>query len=93
MTPGSRCIAHLGGVGDAEGQRTHDLAFALDKAEAAIGQFQLGFAVAAAAGLLTLGVAHTYPEALLAGADAVAASLEGLDLDRLERLLAEKSRR
>jgi beta-phosphoglucomutase len=59
----------------------------------AIEDSQAGLAAAAAAGLLTLGVAHTYPETLLAGADAVAASLDGLDLDRLGRLLAEKSRR
>lgn len=59
----------------------------------AIEDSQAGLAAAAAAGLLTLGVAHTYPENLLAGADAVAASLEGLDLDRLERLLAEATRR
>jgi len=59
----------------------------------AIEDSQAGLAAAAGAGLLTLGVAHTYPESLLAAADAVAASLDGLDLARLERLLAEKSRR
>lgn len=47
-----------------------------------------GLAAAAGAGLLTLGVAHTYPEERLAGADAVAASLAGLGFDRLQSLLA-----
>jgi len=52
-----------------------------------------GLAAAAGAGLLTLGVAHTYPQEHLAAADAVAASLDGLSLDGLERLLAEANRR
>jgi beta-phosphoglucomutase len=50
-----------------------------------------GLAAAGGAGLLTLGVAHTYAEEHLGAADAVAASLDGLSLDRLERLLAEAS--
>lgn len=49
-----------------------------------------GLAAAAGAGLLTLGVAHTYSKERLAAADAVAANLEGLGLDRLQRLLAER---
>jgi beta-phosphoglucomutase len=52
-----------------------------------------GLSAAAEAGLVTLGVAHTYPEAMLAGADAVAANLQGLTLGRLEGLFAEASRR
>jgi HAD superfamily hydrolase (TIGR01509 family) len=51
-----------------------------------------GLAAAAEAGLVTLGVAHTYPEALLSGADAVAASLEGVTLGRLQSLFAEAGR-
>jgi beta-phosphoglucomutase len=47
-----------------------------------------GLEAAAGAGLLTLGVAHTYPRERLTGADAVAANLDGLGIDRLERLLA-----
>jgi beta-phosphoglucomutase len=52
-----------------------------------------GISAAAGAGLVTLGIAHTYPEALLAGADAVAPSLQGLTVGRLEGLFAEASRR
>jgi beta-phosphoglucomutase len=52
-----------------------------------------GLAAAGGAGLLTLGVAHTYPEQHLGAADAVAPSLAGLSLDRLERLLAESGKR
>src|SRR5260370_496126 len=54
---------------------------------------QAGLAPAARAGLLTLRVAPTYPESLLARADAVAASPDRLDLDRLERPLAQQGRR
>ena len=52
-----------------------------------------GLAAAGGAGLLTLGIAHTYPETHLGAADAVAASIDGLSLDRLERLLAAAGRR
>jgi beta-phosphoglucomutase len=52
-----------------------------------------GLAAAAEIGLVTLGIAHTFPAALLDGADAVAPSLDGLTLDRLDRLFAEASRR
>jgi len=52
-----------------------------------------GLAAAAGVGLVTLGVAHTYPEALLADANAVAPGLRDLTLDRLEQLFAEASRR
>jgi beta-phosphoglucomutase len=48
-----------------------------------------GLAAAAEAGLRTLAVAHTYPEARLAGADAVVARLDGLGRERLESLFAE----
>jgi beta-phosphoglucomutase len=48
-----------------------------------------GLAAAATAGLRTLGVAHTYPAASLAGADAVVERLAGLAPERLERLFAE----
>lgn len=51
-----------------------------------------GLQAAAAAGLVTLGVAHTYPAADLAAAQMVAPSLEGLDLDSLQTLYAEASR-
>jgi beta-phosphoglucomutase len=52
-----------------------------------------GLSAASDVGLVTLGIAHTYPQELLGGADAVAADLEGLTLDGLERLFAEASRR
>lgn len=52
-----------------------------------------GLSAAADVGLSTLGVAHTYPPERLRSADAVAASLEGMTVERLERLLAEASRR
>lgn len=52
-----------------------------------------GLAAAAEVGLVTLGVAHTYPPDRLRVADAVAGSLQGLTLERLERLFAEVSRR
>lgn len=52
-----------------------------------------GLAAAAEMGLVTLGVAHTYPPDRLRAADAVAASLRGMTLERLERLFAEVSRR
>ncbi len=45
-----------------------------------------GLAAAADVGLLTLGVAHTYPAAKLHDADAVVESLRGLDLARLAAL-------
>ncbi len=48
-----------------------------------------GLAAAAACGLRTLGVAHTYPAAALAGADAVIERLDGFRLSELEALLAE----
>jgi len=51
-----------------------------------------GLAAAAAVGLVTLGVTHTYPSAALVAADAVAPRLEGLDLARLQALYAEASR-
>jgi phosphoglycolate phosphatase/beta-phosphoglucomutase len=49
-----------------------------------------GLSSAADAGLLTLGVAHTYPSAELRQADAVAENLRELSLMRLEELFAEK---
>ena len=52
-----------------------------------------GLRAAAEAGLLTLGVAQTYPAAELAAADAVVERLAGLDLAALERTYAEISRR
>jgi beta-phosphoglucomutase len=52
-----------------------------------------GLAAAAEVGLVTLGVAHTYPPDRLRAADAVAGSLRGMTLERLERLFAEVSRR
>jgi HAD superfamily hydrolase (TIGR01509 family) len=52
-----------------------------------------GLSAAAEAGLTTLGVAHTYPPERLRTADAVAASLAGMTVERLERLLAGASRR
>ena len=52
-----------------------------------------GLAAAAGAGLLTLGVAHTYPAADLGAADAVAERLGELRAEDLERLFAEVSRR
>jgi phosphoglycolate phosphatase/beta-phosphoglucomutase len=52
-----------------------------------------GLSAAADVGLTTLAVAHTYPPHRLRMADAVAESLEGMTLGRLERLLAEASRR
>jgi HAD superfamily hydrolase (TIGR01509 family) len=52
-----------------------------------------GLAAAAEAGLVTLGLAQTYPPERLRTADAVAASLQGTTLKRLEGLFAEASRR
>ncbi len=52
-----------------------------------------GLLAAAEAGLLTLGVAQTYPAAELDRADAVAERLAGLSLARLERTYSEISRR
>jgi beta-phosphoglucomutase len=52
-----------------------------------------GLAAAGDLGLATLAVAHTYPPHRLTMADAVAESLEGMTLARLERLLEEASRR
>jgi phosphoglycolate phosphatase/beta-phosphoglucomutase len=49
-----------------------------------------GLNAAADAGLLTLGVAQTYPAAELRQADAVAEALRDLSLSRLEELFAEK---
>ncbi|HYG65433.1 MAG TPA: HAD family phosphatase [Thermoanaerobaculia bacterium] len=51
-----------------------------------------GLEAAAEVGLVTLGIAHTYPTAQLGMADAVTERLAGLTLDRLERLFAEASR-
>jgi phosphoglycolate phosphatase/beta-phosphoglucomutase len=51
-----------------------------------------GLTSAADAGLLTLGVAQTYPAAELRQADAVAGSLRELSLARLEELFSEVSR-
>ncbi len=48
-----------------------------------------GLAAAAEAGLRTLAVAHTFPAARLAAADAVVDRLEGLGRERLERLFTE----
>ena len=52
-----------------------------------------GLSAAADVGLATLAVAHTYPAARLRMADALAESLAGMTVERLERLLAEASRR
>ncbi len=51
-----------------------------------------GLAAAAGAGLVTLGVAHSYPLAELDEADVVVERLEGLDLERLQALYAAVSR-
>jgi beta-phosphoglucomutase-like phosphatase (HAD superfamily) len=51
-----------------------------------------GLAAAAGAGLLTLGVAHTYPAAHLAAADAVVERIGDVALPELERRFAEGSR-
>jgi HAD superfamily hydrolase (TIGR01509 family) len=51
-----------------------------------------GLAAAADVGLVTLGVAHTYPAERLREADVVAPRLEGMTLGRLERIFAEASR-
>jgi HAD superfamily hydrolase (TIGR01509 family) len=51
-----------------------------------------GLEAAAGAGLLTLGVAHTYPAAHLAEADAVVERVKDLALSGLERRFAEGSR-
>lgn len=59
----------------------------------AVEDSEAGLAAAGGAGLLTLAVAHTYPAHHLAGADAVAPNLAGLDLDGLGRLLASAGRR
>ena len=52
-----------------------------------------GIAAASAAGLVTLGVAHSHGTDALAEADLVAPRLEGLTLNRLQTLYAEVSRR
>ncbi len=52
-----------------------------------------GIQAAAAAGLLTLGVAHTYDAATLSGAHAVVPRLAGLTPERLEALFAASERR
>lgn len=52
-----------------------------------------GLTAAADAGLVTLGVAQTYPPERLRGAVVVAPALEGLTLASLEELFAEASRR
>jgi phosphoglycolate phosphatase/beta-phosphoglucomutase len=48
-----------------------------------------GLAAAAAVGLVTLGVAQTYPLGALSTADQVAASVGELSIDRLRRLFAD----
>lgn len=52
-----------------------------------------GLVAAGELGLVTLGIAHTYPVQQLERADAVAPALVGLGLDRLQGLFAEVSRR
>jgi len=52
----------------------------------------IGLEAAGAAGLVTLGVAHTYPPEELAAADLVVADLGEICLDRLQQQLAEVSR-
>ncbi|HEY0782769.1 MAG TPA: HAD family phosphatase [Thermoanaerobaculia bacterium] len=52
-----------------------------------------GLAAAGEAGLLTLGVAQTYPAAHLKAADAVVESVAGLTFQDLEKLVADGSRR
>lgn len=52
-----------------------------------------GLAAASAVGLVTLGVAHTYPEDRLGEADATVANLAGMTVERLQRLYAGASRR
>lgn len=52
-----------------------------------------GLAAAAAVGLATLAIAHSYPAARLGEADVVVESLRDLTPERLERLYAEVSRR
>jgi HAD superfamily hydrolase (TIGR01509 family) len=52
-----------------------------------------GLEAAAAAGLVTLGVAHSRPAEELGRAHAVVADLGGLTLERLQRIYAEASRR
>ena len=52
-----------------------------------------GLAAAAEVGLVTLGVAQSYPAARLQGADAVAGSLRGMTLASLETLLSRFSAR
>jgi beta-phosphoglucomutase len=54
---------------------------------------EAGLRAAADAGLITLGVAHTYPAGRLTAAHAVVERLSGLGVDRLEKLFAEASRR
>jgi HAD superfamily hydrolase (TIGR01509 family) len=50
-----------------------------------------GLAAARAAGLVTLGIAHSHEPSALSGAHAVAERLEGLGLERLQALYAEAS--
>lgn len=52
-----------------------------------------GLAAASQAGLVTLGIAHTYPAQRLLDADAVVDRLSELSVSRLDQLLAEASRR
>jgi HAD superfamily hydrolase (TIGR01509 family) len=52
-----------------------------------------GLAAASEVGLVTLGIAQSYPAARLQGADAVAASLRGMTLAGLETLLSRFSAR
>lgn len=51
-----------------------------------------GLSAAADVGLVTLGVAQTYPAGQLSQADAVAEKLQGMTVERLEQLFAEVSR-
>lgn len=50
-----------------------------------------GLAAAGAAGLATLGLAHTYSAGQLSGAEKVLPTLEGLDADRLIALFAQSA--
>ncbi|HTQ81405.1 MAG TPA: HAD family phosphatase [Thermoanaerobaculia bacterium] len=52
-----------------------------------------GLTAAASAGLVTLGLTHSYPAATLGQADAVAGTISELGLDGLERHFAEVSRK
>jgi len=51
-----------------------------------------GLAAASAVGLVTLGVAQTYPEDRLRDADGVVANLAGLNVERLQQLYGDRTR-